>query len=79
MTQRMLTQRMLVSLAHPDDEAGNVVFAWVVHARHLGGLPAQQRASGLPAGLCHARDEADFRDAAGVAQVRLQDGGCFLL
>ena len=30
-------------------------------------------------GLGHAGDQARFRDAAGVAQVGLQDGGGFLL
>ena len=45
----------LVALDDADAEAGQVVVAVGVHARHLGGLAADQRAAGLPAALGDAR------------------------
>ena len=40
-----------------DDEAGEVVFAVGVEARHLRGLAAEQRAAVLAAGARHAADD----------------------
>ena len=45
-------------LDHADAEAGEVVFALGVHAGHLGGLAADQRAAGLLAALGDAADHA---------------------
>ena len=44
-------------LHHADGEAGKVVFAGRVHAGHLGGLAADQRAAGLFAAEGDALDD----------------------
>ena len=49
-----------------DDEAGEVVLAVGVEARHLGGLAAEQRAAVLAARRRHAADDR-FRDVAATA------------
>ena len=48
----------LAALDGADREAGEVVVAAVVHARHLGRLAADQRAAGLAAALGDAGDDA---------------------
>ena len=47
----------LVALHRADGEAGEVVVALGIHARHLGRLAADQRAAGLPAALGDAGDD----------------------
>ena len=51
-----------------DDEAGEVVLAVGVEARHLGGLAAEQRAAVLAAGRGHAADDR-------LGDVRRQPAG----
>ena len=46
------------ALGGADREAGEIIVAIVVEARHLGRLAADERASGLPATVRDARDEA---------------------
>ena len=46
-----LAGQHLVALDRADAEAGEVVVALGVHARHFGRLAADQRAAGLPAAL----------------------------
>src|ERR1041384_5857442 len=40
----------LFAIDHADDAAGKVVFTLAIHSRHLRGLPADERATRLPAG-----------------------------
>ena len=47
----------LVALDRADAEAGEVVVARRIHARHLGGLAADQRAAGLAAAFGDRRDD----------------------
>ena len=50
-------QRAALGSAHR--EAGEVVILLGVHARHLGGLAADQRAAGLDAAIGYAADDLD--------------------
>ena len=47
----------LVALDRADAEAGEIIVAGRVHARHFGGFAADQRAAGLPAALGDRRDD----------------------
>ena len=47
----------LRAIDHADDRAGEVVFAALIHARHLRGLAADERAAGFRAGFGEALDE----------------------
>ena len=47
----------LAALDRADAEAGEVVVARGIHARHFGRLAADQRAAGLPAALGDRRDD----------------------
>src|SRR6185295_7708949 len=58
-----------VLLDHPDAKSGEVVFAGRVHAGHLGGLAADQRAAGE---LAAARNALD--DLRGDALLELAAG-----
>lgn len=46
----------LLALDRADSEPGQVILAVCVHARHLSGLSAQERAASLSAALCNPRD-----------------------
>ncbi len=54
----------LLLVDHADREASQIVLVYVIHARHLGGLAANQRAACLTAALCDARYH--LRDLCGL-------------
>ena len=47
----------LAALDRTDGEAGEVIVARLVHARHFGGFAADQRAAGLPAAIGDAGND----------------------
>ena len=59
----LVAGKLLAALDRADAEAREVVVAVGVHARHLGGLAADQRAAGLQAPLRDRGDDA-HRDIA---------------
>ena len=67
------------ALDHADAEAGEVVAAGGVHARHLGGLAAEQGAAGLPAAVGdaahHLRGLGRVEPPAGVVVQEQQRPG----
>lgn len=66
----------LITFDAADDEAGDVVVAQRVEARHLGGLPADQRATGIAAGggdAVHHLGEMLRREPAGRVVVEEEE------
>ena len=51
------TRQQRTAFGSTDGEAGKVVIAVPVQAGHLGGLAADQRAAGFPAGFRHTRND----------------------
>ena len=62
--RNVLAGQHLGPLDRADAETGKVVVAFRIHARHLGGFAADQRAAGLPAAV---RDRGDNRAATALS------------